>query len=206
MFYAGIRYCIFSIVPLLVLGFACSHEAVDTEEDTLGFAFGSKDEALGKSLFNPVAESDGKSDRINGAKGLPVSVDRSKSAVWEVHNFWADTDTVDAKKEGIVWSADSGLSWDEKYALWVKSLDEVDGFNYSRTFTLTTPFGKSLPAPSIECAETSLFLRATFASWYHLPFFIEAKDGDGKRLYLGHFGFRTSGDIYQQMGNIHVYI
>ena len=186
----------FSVFFTTWMTVGCSHEAVESQDDHLGFAFSSEDDELGKLLFDPAAESDSKSDRINGAKGLPISVDTSSTAVWEVHNLWADTDTADAKKAGLVWSADSGLSWDEKYALWVKSFSEIDGFNSGTTFTLTTPYNKNLPAPSIECAETSLFLRATFASWYHLPFFIEAKDRDGKRLYLGHFGFRTADGRY----------
>lgn len=31
-----------------------------------------------------------------------------------------------ARKAGMAWAADSGLNWDEKYGLWVESLDTID--------------------------------------------------------------------------------
>ena len=84
----------------------------------------------------------------------------------------------------MAWDANSGLSWEQKFHVWVGSL-ERDG----RTFKLTTPFGKTLGAPALECAETAMFLRIAFASWYELPFFIEAHDGG--RVFLGHMGIIT---------------
>lgn len=59
------------------------------------------------------------------------------------------------------------------------------------TFTLSTPWGKTLPAPALECAEVAIFLRITFASWFNLPFFLEAADAEG-RIYFGHFGMRRA--------------
>lgn len=145
----------------------------------------------GKATFAPALDADAKEDSVGGLKGLPTSVDASDTAVWEVTARWSDTHTPAARAPGIAWGADSGLDWDEKYALWVASMPRRSAQNYGDTFTLTTPFGKELPAPSLECAETALFLRATFASWYGLPFFVEAIDARGERLFLGHFGFRT---------------
>ena len=160
-----------------------------------------EDPELGKSLFEPARETDGKEDALQGRKGLKTSVDRAATAVWEVKNLWADIETPAALEAGVAWAANSGLTWDEKYANWVDSMKKMDAHSSGKTFLLTTPFGKELPAPSIECAETSLFLRATFASWYQLPFFVEAKDAQGQRLYLGHFGFRTASGKYANSAN-----
>jgi hypothetical protein len=196
-----LNYLLIVIILTGFLAIGCSDEAVDDSvvddsADHLGFALNQEDIELGKAIFDPARESDDKSDRADGLQGLKISVDRSTTAVWEVRNLWADVNTIEAREAGLAWSADSGLSWDEKYALWIKSSEKLDGHNYGETFTLTTPYGKTLPAPSIECAETSLFLRATFASWYHLPFFVEAQDSQRNRLYLGHFGFRTAEGRY----------
>jgi hypothetical protein len=174
---------------LLLLG--C--EATPTGES---IAPGAEDPDEGKSFFAPAAEPDAKEDSLLGQKGLPVTADRTDTAVWEVKNAWEDADTAEARKAGVAWGEDSGLDWNEKYALWVKSMPRVDGEWGYPTYEMTTPYGKKLPAPAIECAETAIFLRATFASWYALPFFLEATDARGKRLYLGHFGFRTADGRY----------
>ncbi len=47
-------------------------------------------------------------------------------------------------------------------------------------------------SPSLECAELSIFLRVSFAAWYELPFFLEAIDSNGQRIFLGHNGVRTA--------------
>lgn len=150
----------------------------------------------GKAFFEPAAEPDAKEDSLLGQKGLPVGADRTDTAVWEVKNAWEDVDTAAARKAGVAWPADSGLDWNAKYALWIKSMPRIDGEWGYPTYQMTTPYGKTLPAPAIECAETAIFLRATFASWYQLPFFLEATDARGNRLYLGHFGFRTAAGRY----------
>lgn len=179
--------CVFCIVALG----ACSNLE---EDDGFVLVEGLADE---KATFDSALEpGENKEDSLSAEHALPISVDQSSTAVWEVINYWHETDTPAARKAGMAWNANSGLDWDEKYALWVESMSKIDAQSYGETFKLTTPFGKSLPAPSLECAETSLFLRATFASWYQLPFFIEARDGNGKRVFLGHFGFRTSDGKY----------
>ncbi|HWU91399.1 MAG TPA: hypothetical protein VN253_29230 [Kofleriaceae bacterium] len=130
-------------------------------------------------------------------RGLLVSTDTSRTQVWAARNRWEDTDTAAAKAAGLAWPANSGLTWDAKYARWIESLPyapTVD--NYSTTFQLTTPWGKTLPAPSLECAELALFLRIAFAAWYELPLFFEAEDGRGRRVLFGHNGVRTAEGRY----------
>jgi hypothetical protein len=112
--------------------------------------------------------------------------------VWAVRNAWADRDTAEARKAGLAWGANSGLTWEQKFERWVGSLRKVpraDGGS-GETFEITTPEGRTVPAPVLECAETALFLRVTFASWYGLPFYLTGWDAAGRQaLYAGHFGF-----------------
>ncbi len=50
----------------------------------------------------------------------------------------------------------------------------------------------------LECAETSLFLRITFAAWYELPLVLETQDDHGRLVYFGHNGVRTTAGRYAQ--------
>ena len=130
-------------------------------------------------------------------RGLPVATDTTRTQVWTARNAWEDTATPAARAAGLAWPAGSGLTWDEKYTAWVGSLPwspSADG--WSMTVRLTTPWGKTLDSPSLECAELSLFLRITFAAWYELPLFLEAVDGSGARVYFGHNGVRTANGRY----------
>jgi len=103
----------------------------------------------------------------------------------------------------MAWNANSGQNWDEKYAAWVESMEQISSHSYGETFRLETPYGKELPAPALECAESALFLRAAFASWYGLPFYLEAADAQG-RIFIGHFGFlRANGQRYAGSPNFH---
>ena len=125
-------------------------------------------------------------------KGLLVATNTSRTQVWTARNKWEDTTTTAARAAGMAWAADSGLNWDEKYAKWIEAMEwtqSVDG--YSQTVKLTTPWGKTLPSPSLECAEMAIFLRITFAAWYELPLQFEAVSS-GQRVYFGHFGVRTT--------------
>ncbi len=131
-------------------------------------------------------EPAGKADALNGRRGPSPSFDSRSTQVWSVSNNWADRDTGVARQSGMAWGANSGLSWEEKFHAWVQSF-ERDG----RTFELTTPYGKSLGAPDLECAETAMFLRIAFASWYELPFFMEAYE-NGRPVYFGHMGIINS--------------
>ena len=118
-------------------------------------------------------------------------------------NAWADTNTAAARAAGPAWGENSGLTWDEKYSRWVESLEKipaVTGFSSRETFMMTTPWGKQVPSPVLECAEVAIFMRITFASWYNLPFFLEATDKDG-RVYFGHFGMRRDNGKFGRMPN-----
>ena len=139
----------------------------------------------------------GKDDSV-GMPGLPLNGNYAASMVWEVDNQWEDTDTPAARQAGLAWPADSGLTWDQKYAAWVQSLQKIPGNTISETFELTTPFGKTLPAPKLDCADAALMMRASFAAWYRLPFYVVAFDG-GEPVYFGHFGIRTANGIWNNM-------
>ncbi len=140
----------------------------------------------------PVGKADGA-----GIAGLRVNGNYASTEVWAVENQWEDTDTAAAREAGIAWPADSGLNWDEKYALWVESMEMIDG-HYNETFEITTPWGKTIEAAKLDCADVALAMRASFAAWYNLPFFVTAYDG-GTAVHFGHFGIRTSGGIWNNM-------
>lgn len=125
-------------------------------------------------------------------KGMFVNTNTTRTQVWTARNKWEDRDTAAAKAAGIAWSANSGLNWDEKYAAWIQSLEYTPSLdNYSTTVKVTTPWGKSLPSPYLECAEMGMFLRITFAAWYELPLQLEAISS-GQRVFFGHYGVRTA--------------
>jgi hypothetical protein len=129
-------------------------------------------------------------------RGLAVNTDTRRTQVWSAVNRWEDRDTPAARAAGVAWDEESGLNWDEKYARWIQSMPRVDGVSGYVTFELTTPWGKTLESPSLECAELSIFLRITFAAWYGLPFYMEAIDSSGTRIYFGHNGVRTASGRY----------
>jgi hypothetical protein len=139
----------------------------------------------------------GKEDSLS-VSGLAVKTNTSETQVWTARNAWEDTTSTEAKAAGIAWPAGSGLSWDQKYERWIDSLARTPAAWYGETFTITTPQGKTLTAPKLECSEVPIFLRVTFASWYGLPFFMTSVDGAGKRVYFGHFGVRTVAGRYAQ--------
>jgi hypothetical protein len=125
-------------------------------------------------------------------KGMLVATNTTRTQVWTAKNKWEDTDTPSARAAGLAWSANSGLTWDQKYAAWLDSLEWIPALdNYSTTVRLTTPWGKTLPSPYLECAEMALFLRITFAAWYELPLQLEAIS-NGQRVFFGHYGVRTA--------------
>jgi len=137
----------------------------------------------------------GGKDDGTGQASIRVDADVHDTEVWKVRNQWTDVDTTEARRAGIAWPANSGLNWDQKFAAWVKAMPKVktqNGYWSSDTYELITPFGKTAPSPALECAETAMFLRATFASWYGLPFIMEAWDRDSGRVFFGHFGVRTT--------------
>ncbi|HUQ04899.1 MAG TPA: hypothetical protein VM261_20495 [Kofleriaceae bacterium] len=130
-------------------------------------------------------------------KGLLVATNTTRTQVWSAKNAWDDIDTTAARTAGLAWSANSGLTWDQKYSAWLDSMEFVPAADgYSQTIKLTTPWGRSFDSPSLECAEMSIFLRITFSAWYELPFFMESMDSTGKRVYFGHNGVRTANGRY----------
>jgi len=132
-------------------------------------------------------------------RGLLVATDTTRTQVWTARNRWEDTDTPAARAAGLAWPADSGLTWDAKFSAWIASLRWIPSVSgSSTTVEVTTPWGKTLPAPMLECAETSLFLRITFAAWYELPLMLESQDERGRRVYFGHNGVRTAAGRYAQ--------
>ncbi len=175
--------CLVSILGVLP---ACQDETAPSDEDW----------GIDDPTFEDFSTL-GKADSF-GVKALPVSVEGSETQVWEVRNQWEDRDTPEARKAGIAWPANSGLNWDEKYALWIQSMEKTASeAGWYDTFMLTTPWGKTLPAPKLECAELAMFLRVAFAAWYHLPFYMTAVDAHGTRVYFGHFGARTRSGRYK---------
>jgi len=130
------------------------------------------------------------------------STDGASTEVWKVTADWSDTTTTAAKRSGMAWSTNSGLNWEEKYEAWVESMVKIDKVGgYGKTFKVTTPYGKVLDVPSLECAELGMALRVLFASWHGLPFMLEARDSTGTRIYGGHFGFRTKTGRYKNTQN-----
>lgn len=124
----------------------------------------------------------------------PAVAAGAATEVWAIRNQWDDTTSTDARRAGLAWGADSGLTWEEKYDRWIASLEIVSRQGAGRTFRMRTPYGdRAFDAPTLECAETAMFLRVTFASWYGLPFFMTGYDASSRQtMYAGHFGFVTS--------------
>ncbi len=140
----------------------------------------------GKPTLEPAAEL-GKADSFDGNSGPRASGISTTTEVWEVTRRWYEEDAA----AGMAWEADSGLTWDEKYAAWIDALKpmmiENSWGGEKRSFEMMTPWGKTLQSPTLECAEVAIFMRATFASWYNLPFFMSAGSGSN-RVHFGHFG------------------
>lgn len=116
--------------------------------------------------------------------GPPVSGLSSSTAVWDVSRQWDEV----SPESGIGWGSNSGLDWDGKYAAWVESMGSTTADDGHITVEITTPWGKTLPSPSLECAEMAMFLRVTFASWYELPFFMTAWSSTYGDIHFGHMG------------------
>lgn len=168
----------------------CSAEVGDGEGEEAGSGddHSLSNEELGESL-----------EAVSEAAGGPTNVAfaSNSAAVWDIRNQWADKDTADARRAGISWPANSGLTWEEKYQAWFKSFKiipaEVGGWGgNSKTWEFPTPFGKVIKAGVFECADTAMVMRVLFASWYGLPFYMTGWDSRGNRsMYAGHFGFVT---------------
>lgn len=143
------------------------------------------DEDYGKPLYGVDDSAASKADSFDGAAGPRETGLSSQTEVWKASRRWYQTDPA----AGIAWPADSQLTWDQKYSAWIASLEKIDGIDGYTTYRLSTPWGKTIESPRLECAETAMFLRATFASWYGLPFYLTAYNASyGGSMYFGHFG------------------
>lgn len=173
------------LLPALLIG-ACQPQSDD---------FGVDEEIV------PAADIDEKADNA-GLKGPLVATNTTATQVWTASNKWEDRDTAEAKKAGLAWGENSGLNWDEKYARWIDTMEEIAGDSGYRTVKIKTPWGnKQLPAPSLECSEAAMMFRATFAAWYKLPFFLESGSSGSGRVYWGHFGIRTAAGKFSNTPN-----
>ncbi|MDF1563197.1 MAG: PPC domain-containing protein [Deltaproteobacteria bacterium] len=167
----------------LLLPLGCGSAEGDAFPDGYDPALADFSDEYGKPLLDPEPNA-GKADSLDGPTTIRQANVPASSAVWEVRRDWEDIEG----EAGMAWSANSGLNWDQKFSAWVSSMQKTGAHeSYYQTFELTTPWGKVMPAPALECAETSIFLRATFASWYNLPFFM-AGGSPPNRLVFGHFG------------------
>lgn len=147
--------------------------------------------ALSTFAVGCAEEEDQKFQSMDVASGAgPKVAPGVATEVWRVDNRWADVDTDAARLAGMAWPENSGMTWEEKYQAWVQSLDSVEGTS-RETFKLKMPYGeRELPAPTLDCGEVAYMLRAAFASWYHLPFFVKGWDSQARRaVFAGHFGF-----------------
>lgn len=148
----------------------------------------------------PSGELDQSTDDIRESVPGPFVKD-TDAEVWAVQNQWADKTSPAAAKAGVAWPANSGLTWEEKYVKWIGGFEKIPGSRQDsfggtieNTIRFTTPTGKKLDGPVLECADVGIWLRLSFAAFYHLPFYLAASR-NGKAIYFGHFGvIDQSGD------------
>jgi len=159
-----------TLLALLAAGCASGNPAADAGEETGVDA-----------PFGQVPEDEGKLDGVT-SRGPRIG-NGAATEVWAVERGWDDT-------------TEDGLTYEEAYDAWVASMTtEARHHGSGQTFIIPTPYGdRRLHAPTLECAEVALLLRATFASWHHLPFYLSGWDARGRQtFYAGHFGF-VNGD------------
>jgi hypothetical protein len=132
---------------------------------------------------------DGTGQEVSEVASGPA-VASTDGEVWAIQNQWADKDTANAQKAGVAWEANSGLTWEEKFGKWLGTFTKIPGQNgFDDTIQITTPWGTTVPGPALECADVAIWLRITFSSWYHLPFYLTGYDANNKRtMYAGSFG------------------
>jgi hypothetical protein len=141
------------------LGVACSAEP--TDDDASGEAQGALAEESG-----PADPGAAQGRDASGAYGTEV---------WKVTRNWTDKNPA------------TGNTFEKDYSAWVGTFQKTKGFNYGETIKITTPPGapyqRELDAPTLECADTAIFARVTYASLMGLPFFLKSEG-----LFAGHFG------------------
>ena len=109
----------------------------------------------------------------------PIDRPAGVSEVWSVRRGWSDL-------------AEDGVSYEDKYSRWIDGMGVTDKTGGGgKTFVWTTPYdGRQLEAPRLDCAEVAYLLRIAFASWFHLPFYVQGWDAERRQpVYAGHMGF-----------------
>lgn len=136
-----------------------------------------------RSTGKPLLESQGRNAGLE-ARGPATAGISANTEVWSGTNRWYNVDAA----AGMAWPADSGLTWDEKYAAWIDAMPSTIGDDGYTTVLILTPDGREVPSPRLECAEMGMFLRVLFAQWYDLPFFMTATHPTYGDMHFGHFG------------------
>lgn len=137
------------------------------------------DRTTGKPLLDSNARSPGLEATGPSTNGISAN-----TAVWDGSNRWYNV----SDEAGMAWAANSGLTWDEKYAAWIDAMDPIVSDDGTTTVEIITPDGRRVPSPRLECAEMAMFLRVVFAQWFDLPFFMTAHHPTYGALHFGHFG------------------
>lgn len=171
---------------------ACGTDVGETDETFDDATATDVDPTVDGDLWHPGEDEEppepGKADAVLGSRTVPTSADTSSTAVWSVTRQWSAK--VDVDFAPYFRKADN-LTWNQAYAQFVERLETVTAVAGYKSYKLTTPWGRTFPIAALECAEQAMFLRITFAAWFQLPFFLEATDGSGTRMFAGHFGVRT---------------
>lgn len=97
--------------------------------------------------------------------------------VWQPVHAWTDT-------------APNGETYEQYYATWLAGIQHNEE---GRDVAYTLADGTVVPAPSLECADTAMFLRFLFAEEHGLPIILR-----GGGYYFGHFGFLNTSGVRQR--------
>ncbi|MBW2523764.1 MAG: hypothetical protein JRI23_06295 [Deltaproteobacteria bacterium] len=98
--------------------------------------------------------------------------------VWQPIHKWTDI-------------APNGETWEEYYATWLQGIAYEDSGWRGENVQYTLADGTVVPAPSLECADTAMFLRFLYAQEFKLPMVMY-----GGNEVFGHFGWTdTQGNI-----------
>ena len=75
----------------------------------------------------------GASDSMSGLQGPQLSGLSTTTQVWAVTRDWADV----SSEAGLAWSANSGMTWEEKYRAWIGGFNPTPSVDGHTTFTMT---------------------------------------------------------------------
>lgn len=91
--------------------------------------------------------------------------------VWEPTRKWTDI-------------APNGETWEDYYSTWLAGIQYEDSGWRGEEVQYTLADGTVVPAPSLECADTAMFLRFLYAQQFELPMVMY-----GGNEVFGHFGW-----------------